>query len=194
MDDSLFLRTGKDGRILGPELLCAVRAGNLALANALGNGIADDKAIYEYVPKFIEFYLGEHPLLDQVPTFHCADPEHQQHVLNHLDELVVKPVDGYGGLGVVIGPRASDEELALARELIERQPSRWIAQETVSLSTHPTFREGRFEPRHVDLRVFVYYGKEPLVVPAALTRVAAPGSLIVNSSRGGGAKDTWILR
>jgi carboxylate-amine ligase len=194
MDDSLFQRRGKDGRILGPELLRAVRAGNLTLANALGNGIADDKAIYDYVPKFIEFYLGEHPLLEQVPTFHCADPEQKQHVLDHLEELVVKPVDGYGGLGVVVGPRASDEELASARELIEQQPSRWIAQETVSLSTHPTFSEGRFEPRHVDLRVFVYYGKDPLVVPAALTRVAAAGSLIVNSSRGGGAKDTWLLR
>ncbi|MEI9947888.1 MAG: carboxylate--amine ligase/circularly permuted type 2 ATP-grasp protein [Pseudomonadota bacterium] len=194
MDDALFQRRGKDGRIIGPELLRAVRAGNLSLANALGNGIADDKAIYDYVPKFIEFYLGEHPLLEQVPTFHCADPEQKQHVLDHLEDLVVKPVDGYGGLGVVVGPRASDEELAEARELIEQQPSRWIAQETISLSTHPTFSEGRFEPRHVDLRVFVYYGKEPLVVPAALTRVAAAGSLIVNSSRGGGAKDTWLLR
>ncbi len=106
----------------------------------------------------------------------------------------MKPVDGYSGLGVVVGQRASDEELAEARELIEQQPSRWIAKETISMSTHTTFREGRFEPRHVDLRVFVYYGKEPLVVPAALTRVAAAGSLIVNSSRGGGAKDTWLLR
>ena len=194
MDDTLFQRRGKDGRIIGPELLRAVRAGNLALANALGNGIADDKAIYDYVPKFIEFYLGEHPLLEQVRTFHCADPDQRQHVLAHLDELVVKPVDGYGGLGVVVGPRASDQELAEARDLISLQPSRWIAQETVSLSTHPTFSDGHFEPRHVDLRVFVYYGATPLVVPAALTRVAAAGSLIVNSSRGGGAKDTWLLR
>ena len=194
MDDSLWQRRGKDGRILGPELLSAVRAGNLTLANALGNGVADDKAIYEYVPKFIQYYLGEHPLIEQVPTFHCADPDQKQYVLDHLEELVVKPVDGYGGLGVVVGPRASDAELAEARELIEQQPSRWIAQQTISLSTHPTFSEGRFEPRHIDLRVFVYYGKEPLVVPAALTRVAGSGSLIVNSSRGGGAKDTWLLR
>lgn len=194
MDDSLSLRRGRDGRIIGPELLRAVQAGNLALANALGNGVADDKAVYDYVPKLIEYYLGEHPLLEQVKTFHCADPEQQAHVLAHLEELVVKPVDGYGGLGVVIGPRASDEELASARELIEQQPSRWIAQETVSLSTHPTFSHGSFEPRHIDLRVFVYYGKDPVVVPAALTRVAAAGSLVVNSSRGGGAKDTWLLR
>lgn len=194
MDDSLSRHKGKDGRIIGPELLRAVAAGNLALANALGNGIADDKAIYDYVPKLIEYYLGEHPLLEQVPTYHCADPEQKALVLSRLDELVVKPVDGYGGLGVVVGPRATDEELATARELIEEQPSRWIAQETISLSTHPTLHDGALEPRHIDLRVFVYYGKEPVVVPAALTRVAAAGSLVVNSSRGGGAKDTWLLR
>jgi len=194
MDDSLSRHKGMDGRIIGPELLRAVAAGNLALANALGNGIADDKAIYDYVPKFIEYYLGEHPLLEQVPTYHCADPEQKAHVLSRLEELVVKPVDGYGGLGVVVGPRATDEELAAARELIEEQPSRWIAQETISLSTHPTLVDGLLEARHVDLRVFVYYGREPVVVPAALTRVAAAGSLVVNSSRGGGAKDTWLLR
>ena len=194
MDDALSRRPGKDGRVIGPQLLRAVRAGNLALANALGNGVADDKAVYAYVPKLIEYYLGEKPLLEQVETFHLADPEQQRYVLEHLDELVVKPVDGYGGLGVVVGPRADEHELAEARELIEQQPSRWIAQRTVSLSTHPTHHQGRLEPRHVDLRVFVYYGKEPVVVPAALTRVAAAGSLIVNSSRGGGAKDTWLLR
>lgn len=194
MDDALSLRRGRDGRIIGPELLRAVQAGNLALANALGNGVADDKAVYDYVPKLIEYYLGEHPLLEQVKTYHCADPDQQAYVLEHLEELVVKPVDGYGGLGVVVGPRASDEELASARQLVEEQPSRWIAQETISLSTHPTFSHGSFEPRHIDLRVFVYYGKEPVVVPAALTRVAAAGSLVVNSSRGGGAKDTWLLR
>jgi len=194
MDDSLWRHRGKDGRILGPELLHAVGAGNLALANALGNGIADDKAIYAYVPKLIEYYLGEHPLLEQVPTYHCADAEQKEHVLSRLEELVVKPVDGYGGLGVVVGPRATDEELATARALIEEQPSRWIAQETIALSTHPTLHDGLLEPRHIDLRVFVYFGKEPVVVPAALTRVAAAGSLVVNSSRGGGAKDTWLLR
>jgi carboxylate-amine ligase len=194
MDDALGQRAAKNGRVVGPQLLRAVRAGTLALANALGNGVADDKAVYEYVPKLIEYYLGEHPLLEQVPTFHCADPDHKQLVLDRLDELVVKPVDGYGGLGVVVGPRATDQELAEVRELIEQQPSRWIAQETISLSTHPTHHEGTLEPRHVDLRAFVYYGKEPIVVPAALTRVAAAGSLVVNSSRGGGAKDTWLLR
>jgi glutamate---cysteine ligase / carboxylate-amine ligase len=194
MDDALGRRRGRDGRIIGPELLRAVKAGNLSLANALGNGVADDKAVYDFVPKLIEYYLGERPLIEQVETLHCADDEQREHVLLHLEELVVKPVDGYGGLGVVVGPHASDFELSEVRELIQQQPSRWIAQRTISLSTHPTLDGGRLAPRHVDLRVFVYYGREPVVVPAALTRVAGAGSLVVNSSRGGGAKDTWLLR
>jgi carboxylate-amine ligase len=194
IDEQLEYRVGKNRSPLGPQLYAAVRAGKVTLANALGNGVADDKAVYDYVPRFIEYYLGEHPLLEQVRTYHCAHPEQKAEVLARLDQLVIKPVDGYGGLGVVIGPHASDQELDQARSLIERQPSRWIAQETVSLSTHPTFERGRLRPRHVDLRVFVYYGAEPVVVPAVLTRVAPPGSMVVNSSRGGGAKDTWLLR
>jgi glutamate---cysteine ligase / carboxylate-amine ligase len=194
MDDQLAHVRGADGKVLGPALVSAVRAQTLALANALGNGVADDKAIYAYVPKLIQYYLGELPLLEQVPTFQCSDPDERAHVLAHLAELVVKPVDGYGGLGVVVGPRASERELAEARALIEEQPDRWIAQDTITLSTHPTFTSRRFEPRHVDLRVFVYQGAEPVVAPAALTRVAPAGSLIVNSSRGGGGKDTWLLR
>jgi carboxylate-amine ligase len=185
---------GRDRTPLGPRLVKAVQARTLTIANAVGNGLADDKAIYSYVPKFIEYYLGEHPLLEQVPTYHCSDPEQRRMVLSRLRELVVKPVDGYGGLGVVIGPQASSEELSRARALILQQPSRWIAQETVTLSTHPTLERSKLRPHHIDLRVFVYYGKEPVVVPAALTRVAPAGSLIVNSSRGGGAKDTWLLR
>jgi carboxylate-amine ligase len=194
MDDQLSHRRGADGKVLGPALVSAVRAQTLTLANALGNGVADDKAIYAYVPKLIQYYLGELPLLEQVPTFQCSDPDERAHVLSHLAELVVKPVDGYGGLGVVVGPRASQRELAEARALIEQQPDRWIAQDTVLLSTHPTLSGSRFEPRHVDLRVFVYQGAEPVVAPAALTRVAPAGSLIVNSSRGGGGKDTWLLQ
>jgi glutamate---cysteine ligase / carboxylate-amine ligase len=194
MDDQLAQRKGANGRWLEPQLVHAVRAGTLTLANALGNGVADDKAIYAYVPRFIDYYLKEIPLLEQVRTYHCADPDERRHVLANLDRLVMKPVDGYGGIGVVIGPRASDEEIADVRALILRRPGRWIAQEAVNLSTHPTYERGTFLPRHVDLRVFVYYGDEPVVVPAALTRVAPPGSLIVNSSRGGGAKDTWLLR
>jgi len=206
MDDALAKQPGADQKPLGPRLVAAVQAGTVTLANALGNGVADDKAVYDYVPRLVEYYLGERPLLEQVKTFHCSDPDQRAHVLGRLEELVVKPVDGYGGMGVVVGPRASDEELAEARSLIEEQPERWIAQETVALSTHPTYEGGReggrdgsgrfgpFRPRHVDLRVFVYYGREPVVVPAALTRVAPAGSMVVNSSRGGGAKDTWLLQ
>ena len=194
MDDQLARLRGADGHTLGPQLLNAVRAQTLTLANALGNGVADDKAIYSYVPKFIKYYLGEHPLLEQVPTYHCSDPEQQSLVLARLDELVVKPVDGYGGLGVMVGPRATEAEIARTRGLILEQPERWIAQETVMLSTHPTFDGERLRPRHVDLRVFVYYGAQPMVAPAALTRVAPQGSLVVNSSRGGGGKDTWLSR
>jgi glutamate---cysteine ligase / carboxylate-amine ligase len=194
VDEPLALRTGANRRPLRPQLAEAARAGTITLANALGNGIADDKAIYTYVPKFIEYYLHELPLLEQVPTYHCADPDQRAQVLARLGELVVKPVDGYGGFGVVIGPRATDEELARARSLILQQPARWIGQEVVALSTHPTHDGGKLRPRHVDLRVFVYYGAAPVVVPAALTRVAPAGSLVVNSSRGGGAKDTWLLK
>jgi carboxylate-amine ligase len=192
MDDQIWHRRSADGKLLGPALIELVRSGTLALANALGNGIADDKAIYAHVPQFIDYYLGERPLLEQVPTYHCAEPEQRAMVLERLDELVVKPVDGYGGLGVVIGPHASEEELSRARSLIAEQPERWIAQDTVLFSTHPTFARNRLRPLHVDLRVFVYYGSEPVVVPAALTRVAPAGSLVVNSSRGGGTKDTWL--
>jgi carboxylate-amine ligase len=193
MEDALRHVDGS-GRALGPGLIRAVKSERLVLANALGNGIADDKSVYAFVPKFIEYYLGERPLFEQVPTYDCADPDQRAHVLSHLGELVIKPVDGYGGFGVVIGPSASDEELARARELIVEQPSRWIAQDMILFSTHPTYERGKLRARHVDLRVFVYYGRSPVVVPAALTRVAPEGSMIVNSSRGGGAKDTWILQ
>jgi carboxylate-amine ligase len=192
IDGQLARRRGANGQVLGPQLLTAVRAQTLTLANALGNGVADDKAIYPYVPRFIKYYLGELPLLEQVPTYHCSEPEQQALVLSRLDQLVVKPVDGYGGLGVMVGPRATEAELSNMRALISQQPERWIAQETVLLSTHPTFDGDRLRPRHVDLRVFVCYGALPVVAPAALTRVAPHGSLVVNSSRGGGGKDTWL--
>jgi glutamate---cysteine ligase / carboxylate-amine ligase len=187
---------GADGLLLGPRLAEAVRRGNLTLANALGNGVADDKALYAFVPKLIEYYLGEHPLLEQVATYRCAEPDQKRDVLARLAELVVKPVDGFGGQGVLIGPSASDRRLAEQRRLIEADPARWIAQDVVSLSTHPTFDgdSQRLRPRHVDLRVFVYQGSETIVVPAALTRVAPEGTMVVNSSRGGGAKDTWLLK
>jgi glutamate---cysteine ligase / carboxylate-amine ligase len=193
MDDQLDKSAAADGAALGPRLVEAVRRGNVTLANALGNGVADDKAVYAYVPQLIEYYLHEHPLLEQVRTYHCADAEQRRDVLARAAELVFKPVDGYGGHGVLIGPKASDEELAEQRRLVEREPKRWIAQDVVALSTHPTFDGQTFRPRHVDLRIFVYQGSDTVIVPAALTRVAPEGTMVVNSSRGGGAKDTWLL-
>lgn len=192
-DDHLVHASGADGRPLGPSLLSAVASRTVTLANAPGNGIGDDKAVYAYVPDMIEYYLGEQALLAHVPTYLCGDAEHREHVLGRLDELVVKPVDGYGGEGVLIGPHARDEEIEAVRRQIRTAPHRWIAQETMRLSTHPVFDGGRLAPRHIDLRAFVLHGEDVRVAPAALTRVAPEGSLVVNSSRGGGAKDTWVL-
>ena len=192
-DDDLVHASGADGRPLGPSLLSAVASGKVTLANAPGNGIGDDKAVYAFVPEMIRYYLGEEPTLAHVPTYLGGDPEQCAQVLDRLKELVVKPVDGYGGKGVVVGPHATDEEIAGLRRQIRTAPHRWIAQETLRLSTHPVFDGERLQPRHIDLRAFVLLGERPEVAPAALTRVAPEGSLIVNSSRGGGAKDTWIL-
>jgi carboxylate-amine ligase len=193
-EEDLFAAPGADGAPLGPSLLRALRAGTLSIANAPGNGLGDDKVVYGYVPRMIEYYLGERPVLDDVPTYVCGDPEQLDHVLGRLDELVVKPVDGYGGAGIVIGPQAEQHELADLRERLPADPRRWVAQEPVALSTHPTWHDGRLEPCAVDLRAFAYQGADVVVAPAALSRVAPPGSLIVNSSRGGGSKDTWLLR
>jgi carboxylate-amine ligase len=194
-EDDLVHASGADGRPLGPSLLSAVASGTVTLANAPGNGIGDDKALYAFVPAMIDYYLGETPLLDHVPTYLCGDEEHRAEVLDRLDELVIKPVDGYGGEGVLIGPMARDEEINNVRRQIRTAPHRWIAQEMMHLSTHPVFDGARLTPRHIDLRAFVLQGGETVrVAPAALTRVAPEGSMIVNSSRGGGAKDTWILR
>ncbi|HTP15166.1 MAG TPA: carboxylate--amine ligase/circularly permuted type 2 ATP-grasp protein [Streptosporangiaceae bacterium] len=192
-EDELFGARGADGQLLGPGLLDAIRGSAVVLANAPGNGLADDKCLYAFVPKLIEYYLGEQPLLDNVPTYLCRDAESRAEVLDRLAELVIKPVHGYGGGRVVIGPDAAPAELRAARSRILADPARWIAQETVSLSTHPTLVDGRLEPRAVDLRGFVCLGGGPMVIPVALTRVAPGGSRIVNSSRGGGAKDTWLL-
>jgi carboxylate-amine ligase len=193
-EDELFAAPGADGAPLGPALLRATRAGLVTVANALGNGVGDDKVVYAYVPRMVTYYLGEQPVLDDVPTYVCGDPEQCEHVLAHLDELVVKPVDGFGGSDVVIGPHAEPYQLTEARERILAEPRGWIGQEVVALSTHPTWHHSELVPCAVDLRAFVYAGTEPVVVPAALSRVAPPGSLIVNSSQGGGSKDTWIPR
>jgi carboxylate-amine ligase len=192
-EDSLVHSPGADGMPLGPTLLGAVHADTVTLANALGNGVADDKALYAYVPELIGYYLGEKPLLAGVPTYLCGIADQRDEVLGRLDQLVMKPVDGYGGDRIVIGPLADDDEIEAVRRQIRAAPHRWVAQELVNLSTHPVFDGEQLAPRHVDLRAFVFLGTRAEVAPAALTRVAPAGSMIVNSSRGGGAKDTWLL-
>ena len=173
----------------------AYRAGTVAVANAFGTGVADDKAIYHYVPEMIRFYLNEEPILDNVKTYLLTDPEQLEHVLGRLDELVVKPTGESGGKGVFIGPATPPDELAGLADVIRAHPERWIAQELVNLSTVPTAgNDGRLAPRHVDLRPFAVFGEDIKIVPGGLTRVALiEGSMIVNSSRGGGSKDTWVL-
>jgi len=199
-EEMLLSSTGYDGRVLREPLVEAITAGRLTLANAMGNGVADDKAIYASVPEMIRFFLGEEPMVDQVPTFLCADREQRDHVLEHLDTMVVKPIDGYGGQGITIGPECTEEELEVRREELLGGPERFIAQDIVRLSTLPTFDGTDMQRRHVDLRAFVHVraaaggGTTAHAVPTGLTRVAPAGSMIVNSSRGGSGKDTWILR
>ena len=175
-------------------LLSVYRAGNVTLANAIGTGIADDKSIYPYVPKMIEFYLGEKPILNNVPTYLCREDDDLKYVLDHLGELVVKEVHGAGGYGMLVGPAATKQEIAAFRKALEANPAGYIAQPTLSLSTCPTFVDSGIAPRHIDLRPFVLSGKTVQMVPGGLTRVALKeGSLVVNSSQGGGTKDTWVL-
>ncbi len=178
-----------------PGLIDAARAGNVTIANAVGNGVADDKLVYTYLPDVIRYYLGEEPVIRNVDTWRCGEPDHLAEVLDRLDELVLKPVDGSGGKGIVIGPRASKAELDELRGKVVEDPRSWIAQPVVQLSTVPTFVDGELGPRHVDLRPFaVNDGNRVWVLPGGLTRVAlGKGELIVNSSRGGGTKDTWVL-
>jgi uncharacterized circularly permuted ATP-grasp superfamily protein len=184
-----------DSVVGSPGILNAARVGNVTIANAIGNGVADDKLTYTYVPALIEYYLGEEPLLPNVVTYRLDDPDVRSKCLARLDQLVVKPVEGSGGAGIVIGPHASDAELAAVREQVLADPRAWIAQELVLLSTSPAQLGDRLLPRHVDLRPFaVNDGEQVRVLPGGLTRVALrEGSLIVNSSQGGGSKDTWVL-
>jgi uncharacterized circularly permuted ATP-grasp superfamily protein len=177
-----------------PGILNAARAGAVTLANAVGNGVADDKLTYTYVPDIIRYYLGEEPILPNVATYRLEDRDQLAYVLDHLDELVLKPVSGSGGYGILIGPQAGDEELAVARAAVEADPRSWIAQELVPLSTAPTSADNRLVPRHLDLRPFaVNDGQQVWVMPGGLTRVALrEGGLVVNSSQGGGSKDTWV--
>jgi uncharacterized circularly permuted ATP-grasp superfamily protein len=175
-------------------LISAYRAGNVTICNAVGTGIADDKSLYPYVPQMIEFYLGEKPLLSNVPTYMCRKPEDLAYTLAHLSELVVKEVHGAGGYGMLVGPAATAAELAHFRQALTANPAGYIAQPTLSLSSCPTYVQSGIAPRHVDLRPYVLSGKTVQMVPGGLTRVALQeGSLVVNSSQGGGTKDTWIL-
>ncbi len=175
-------------------LLGAYRAGNVTICNAVGTGVADDKSIYPYVPKMIEFYLGEKPILNNVPTYMCRNADDLKYVMANLKDLVVKEVHGAGGYGMLVGPAATKAEIEEFGKAVLANPSGYIAQPTLSLSSCPTFVESGIAPRHIDLRPFVLSGKEVQMVPGGLTRVALKeGSLVVNSSQGGGTKDTWIL-
>ncbi len=176
-------------------LLNAYRAGNVSLANAIGTGLADDKAVYAYIPAIIRFYLSEEPILSNVETYLLANPSDRQYVLEHLDSLVVKAVGESGGYGMLIGPHSTARERERFRDMIRSDPRNFIAQPTLSLSQAPCFVDDRIEPRHVDLRPYVLYGADVTIVPGGLTRVALrKGSLVVNSSQGGGSKDTWVLK
>ena len=177
-----------------PGLHGAARAGTVTIANAIGNGAVDDKGVYPYIPALIEYYLGEEPILPNVTTYLPWEPDQLEVILSRLDQLVVKPVAEAGGYGIVIGSVADEKTLAATAAALHANPRGYIAQEIVQLSTHPTFVDGHLEPRHVDLRPFVLSGDRIEVVPGGLTRVAMrKGSLIVNSSQGGGSKDTWVL-
>lgn len=199
-DDFLDPVVFRANSLLGAAgMVAAVRSGHLALANAIGTGVADDKAVFAYTPEIIRYYLGERPILPIVETHLLRDAEVRNHVLSQIDRYVIKPTGASGGYGVVIGPEATEQELAQARKRIEKDPGSFIAQPVVQLSVHPTFvgvdqAGARFEPRHIDLRPFVLLGAKPRVLSGGLTRVALrEGSLIVNSSQGGGSKDTWVL-
>ncbi|SDH16534.1 Uncharacterized conserved protein, circularly permuted ATPgrasp superfamily [Propionivibrio dicarboxylicus] len=196
LDDDFLdpLAFRKDSMLGVPGLLSAYRAGRVTLANAIGTGVADDKSIYPYVPDMIRFYLGEEPLLNNVPTYMLRKPDDLRYVLDHLPELVVKEVHGAGGYGMLVGPASTRQQIEDFRARIVAAPEKYIAQPTLALSTCPTFVESGVAPRHLDLRPFVLSGKDIDMVPGGLTRVALrEGSLVVNSSQGGGTKDTWVL-
>ncbi|MEZ5872719.1 MAG: circularly permuted type 2 ATP-grasp protein [Nitratireductor sp.] len=194
-DDYLDPLTFRKDSTLGvPGLFAAYRAGNVTIVNAPGTGIADDKAVYTYVPQIIEFYTGEKPILNNVPTYNCTNPDERAYVLDNLQDLVVKEVHGSGGYGMLVGPASTKKERAEFTRRIKARPDNYIVQPTLALSTCPTCVEKGIAPRHVDLRPFVLVGDQMRITPGGLTRVALKdGSLVVNSSQGGGTKDTWVL-
>jgi uncharacterized circularly permuted ATP-grasp superfamily protein len=194
-DDFLDPEVFRSDSALGASgLLRAYRAGNVAICNAIGTGVADDKSIYPYVPDMIRFYLDEEPLISNVPTYMCRKPDDLKYVLDHMADLVVKEVHGAGGYGMLVGPASTKAEIAEFKEKVKANPEGYIAQPTLALSTCPTYVDAGIAPRHIDLRPFVLSGKEVRMAPGGLTRVALKeGSLVVNSSQGGGTKDTWVL-
>ncbi|MCR2746485.1 circularly permuted type 2 ATP-grasp protein [Limnobacter parvus] len=196
LDDDFLdpLAFREDSQLGVPGLLSVYRAGNVTLANAIGTGVADDKSIYPYVPDLIRFYLSEEPIIQNVPTWQCRKPDHLKEVLAKLPELVVKEVHGAGGYGMLVGPASTKEQIEDFRKKIIDDPAKFIAQPTLALSTCPTFVESGLAPRHIDLRPFILSGSKVSLIPGGLSRVALrEGSLVVNSSQGGGTKDTWVL-
>lgn len=196
LDDAFLdpLSFNPDSMLGVPGLIAAYRCGNVVLANAVGTGVADDKSIYPYVDEMIRFYLSEEPILKNVPTWQCRNPAELSHVLANLPDLVVKETQGSGGYGMLVGPAATAAQIEEFRARLKARPEAYIAQPTLSLSTCPTFVENGIAPRHIDLRPFVLSGRETRLVPGGLTRVALrEGSLVVNSSQGGGTKDTWVV-
>jgi uncharacterized circularly permuted ATP-grasp superfamily protein len=197
VDDDFLdpLNFNPDSQLGIPGIMDVYRAGGITIANAPGTGIADDKAIYSYMPEIVEFYTGERPLLENVPTWRCSDPDALAYVLDNLADLVVKEVHGSGGYGMLIGPTATKKDIAEFRKKLTARPGNYIAQPTLSLSTVPIFNRAGLAPRHVDLRPFVLVSPKGIkITPGGLTRVALKkGSLVVNSSQGGGTKDTWVL-
>ncbi len=193
LDPTVFRR---DSLLGVPGIVHAYRAGNVSLANSIGTGIADDKVMYYFVPRMIKYYLDQEPLLPNVPTYLASEAEDKKYILDHLDELVVKAANESGGYGMLMGPKATQAEIGEFRKKIISEPRNYIAQPMISLSRHPTCVDDDryFEGRHIDLRPYVIYGEKIVIVPGGLTRVALrKGSLVVNSSQGGGSKDTWVL-
>jgi len=191
LDPTVFRR---DSMLGVPGLVNAYRSGNVSLANSIGTGIADDKVMYYFVPRMIKYYLDQEPILPNVPTYLASEEADKKYILEHLPELVVKAANESGGYGMLMGPQASKKEIEKFRQLVIAEPRNYIAQPMIYLSQHPTFCDGKFEGRHVDLRPFVLSGERVSIIPGGLTRVALrKGSLIVNSSQGGGSKDTWVL-
>ena len=191
LDPTVFRR---DSMLGVPGLIHAYRSGNVSLANSVGTGIADDKVMYYFVPRMIKYYLKQEPIIPNVPTYLASEDDDLKYILENLPQLVVKAANESGGYGMLMGPQASAEEVDLFRRRIQADPRNYIAQPMISLSRHPTHVDGKFEGRHIDLRPFILCGEKTTIVPGDLTRVALrKGSLVVNSSQGGGSKDTWVL-